>query len=140
MKDVILLPDYLPSRYSSWLHLYVDVKKFLEEMGHEFDENTEINLFEMGMLDDECMYKNGTGEVTFSRQSWPLMLIKARALDHIISKIPSYYIVNKMRERAFTVSQYDDFLEGPFNDLLDIFYPFKEMIDLLKNNFTKVAP
>lgn len=83
----IQLPDYLPSRYSSWLSLYREVIASLEANGQKITEETVVNLAEFGFLDRHSSY---SGEDVAFYQQWPLTLIKARALDFVLEKLPSF--------------------------------------------------
>lgn len=93
MSNEIQLPDYLPSRYKNWYHLYLEVEKIFTENGYELTEETKVRLSELPDFDEKEMSE----EAILFYQEFPLPVLKARALDFIMSKIPSFDDVIKMR-------------------------------------------
>ena len=81
MKE-IELPDYLPARYRSWLHLYRDIVRTFKERGYPLTEQTEVKLNEFGFNDPAFFY-----------HSFTLGVIKSRALDYVLSELPSYLVL-----------------------------------------------
>lgn len=86
MKDQVQLPDYLPSRYRSWYDLYLDILRSAKSQGTDLPDDTIVNLLDYGF--EEESLKNIYSD-TFFYQEWPLIVIKSRALDDVISQLPT---------------------------------------------------
>lgn len=117
--DEIQLPDYLPSRYDNWLDLYLDVVRIFKEQGFEINDDTKVKLYELGDYEEqkEIMTQYGDRVVHFY-QEFPLTLIKARAFDFIITKLPSqitmerlYYNIMTSPMRSVSVQEDHETLE-----------------------------
>jgi len=121
MGNDILLPDYLPSRYNNWLELYLEVLRIFKEQGFEVNEGTEIKLFQLGDFDEVEMMKKFSEQVVYFYHNFPLSLIKSRALDFVLSNLPTYAQMQKVRSKstmAFHV--YDESDWNIFENLLTI--------------------
>lgn len=109
MRNEIKLPDYLPSRYGSWLNLYRSVLASLQSQGIKPEDTTEIFLKEMFREDEYSCH-----ETTIASQSWPLYVIKSRALDEVLPNLPTqkevYQAIGRMRSDQAPI----DFLERLF--------------------------
>lgn len=85
----VALPDYLPSRYESWLEYYYEIVRIFKEQGRELNDETIIKRYDFGDYNEHKeMKKYDQGIVSFY-QEVPFMLIKSRALDFIISHLPT---------------------------------------------------
>lgn len=86
----IQLPDFLPSRYKNWLELYLDVYRTMHESGCPINDETKVKLFEMGDHEEQKDLTSQYGEhIVAFYQEFPLILIKARALDFILPNLPT---------------------------------------------------
>lgn len=120
MNNEIELPDYLPSKYKSWYHLYLEVDKGFKEKGFVINEETKVKLFDLGSLYEQELLQTYSKEVLYFYQEFPMTLIKARALDYILSKIPDLETMYKIRNLAMSVPYADSSMFEIFNNLLDI--------------------
>lgn len=116
----IQLPDYLPSRYQSWLHLYLEIQKIFAERGEPINEETTVELYELGDYEDQKMLRQYSEEVIHFYQHFPITTIKARALDYMLSKLPSFEKMYEVRGKAMSTPDADEAMYQVFNDLLDV--------------------
>ena len=122
MPQEIQLPDYLPSRYKNWLHLYLTIKRELGNRGEDVDIMESVKLYEGQDYEERQMSR----EMIDFYQQFPVQLIKARALDFVLSKLPSFEDLysfagswhSVVPMTAGNVHTADAF--KMFNDLLDI--------------------
>lgn len=82
------LPDYLPSKYQNWFELYLAVVKVLEDQGGINDETT-VKLYDLGTKEEQQAFRENSEEVTYFYQHFPVTLIKSRALDYILGRMPN---------------------------------------------------
>jgi hypothetical protein len=122
MPKEIQLPDYLPSRYKSWLHLYLEVQQAFAERGESFDEETTINMCELGDREEREMLINQFGEEVVLYQHFPVTLIKARAFDFILSKLPTFKELINIRSAAMGADWCtNESMWEVFNNLLKLY-------------------
>lgn len=121
MKKEIQLPDFLPSRYRSWLELYRDLQKTFKEQGISITEETTIKIAEFGTKEEMDLFKKQFGCDVTLYNHFSITLIKARALDEVLSKLPSSEKLRKVRNTAMSgLYNSDQEMFQIFNDLLSI--------------------
>jgi hypothetical protein len=120
MRNEVELPDYLPGRYKNWLHLYLTVKRELSMRGEDIDKAEVVRLYEGPDFEEREM----SSEMIDFYQQFPVSLIKSRALDFILSKLPTfedlYSFAGPWHSATFMAAgNYADF-DTIFNNLLDV--------------------
>lgn len=99
-KQPIELPDVLPSRYQSWLEVYLHAIKAFE--GREYNDSTEVSLVQMGYHHHDLKGEvKETEELTLFANTWPLHVLKSRALDYVLENIPSPKMMANIRHATF---------------------------------------
>ena len=116
----IQLPDYLPSRYQSWLHLYLEIQKIFAERGETINEETTVKLYELGDYEEQKMLRKYSEEVIHFYQHFPITVIKSRALDYVLSKLASFENMYEVRGKAMSTPYANQAMYQVFNDLLDV--------------------
>lgn len=119
MKE-IQLPDYLPSRYKTWLHLYLEIQKIFAERGEIINEETTVKLYELGDYEEQKMLRQYSEEIIYFYQHFPITIIKSRALDYVLSKLPSFEKMYEVRGKAMSGMYADETMYEVFNALLDV--------------------
>ncbi|MBS0646778.1 MAG: hypothetical protein JSR97_09360 [Verrucomicrobia bacterium] len=119
MKE-IQLPDYLSSRYKTWLHLYLEIQKIFAERGEIINEETTIKLYELGDYEEQKMLRQYSEEVIYFYQNFPIKIIKSRALDYVLSKLPSFEKMYEVGGKAMSGMHADQTMYEVFNALLDV--------------------
>lgn len=116
----IELPDYLPSRYDSWLHLYLEIQQIFIERGEPITEEATVKLSELGDREEQKTFRQYSEEVIHFYQHFPITVIKARALDYVLSKLPSFDIMYEVRNKSMASFYTNELMYEVFNNLLDV--------------------
>lgn len=119
MTQEIELPDYLPNRYLSWYHLYMDVIQECVAAGITVKEDTDVKIAYFGDKEEEKEFRQLFAEDVVLCQKFPIGLIKARAFDYVVSKIPNFETMNGIREQIMNTRSDDTMLKA-LNNLIDI--------------------
>jgi hypothetical protein len=121
-ENEIELPDYLPSRYRSWLHLYLEIQRLFAERGETIQEDSEVTMYELGDDEEQQMLRQYSEEVICFYQHFPVSLIKSRALDYVLSKLPSFEVMHEIRNRTLAnlPYSYGESIYQSLNGLLSI--------------------
>lgn len=101
MKE-IQLPDYLPSRYKTWLHLYLEIQKIFAERGEIINEETTVKFYELGDYEEQKMLRQYSEEIIYFYQHFSITIIKSRALDYVLSKLPPFEMMYEVRGKAMS--------------------------------------
>ena len=119
------MPDYLPSRYKSWLHFYLEIKEIAIKLGGQLDEDSMVKIIEFADHKELELLKQYSDEVVRYYHQFPLAQVKARALDYVLSKLPSIEKMNELRSKVTPAVYNDESLRKIMDDLLDL-YPKKQ--------------
>lgn len=122
--ELIKLPDYLPSRFKSWLQLYVHINRILTEQGITITEDLKIRFSEY--LDAEEMKMFSEQEIMFYHE-FPLTIIKARAFDELLASMPDFQDFIEIQETIYLNSRYlTNEQRQAFNKFCDVFQQLKK--------------
>lgn len=100
--------------------MYLTIKRELSSRGEDLDTMECVKLYEAGDFNE----RQANAEMIDFYQQFPVSLIKARALDFVLSKLPSfealYSFTGQWHSVAYmTANGNDDFIKM-LNDLLDV--------------------
>lgn len=113
----IKLPDYLPSRYKNWLDFYQQFVEVSSNRGFIINEETKVCVYDcMDYHEREALKMH---EVKFY-QEFPLIVIKARALDYILSESPSYEDILHLKHSVLSTHLASVDLNKILNGLLNV--------------------
>ena len=114
------LPDFLPRRFRTWLSFYQQVVLELAKTGHEITEETLVKYSSHTDYEEqEYILKNYDHKVYFVSE-FPITLIKARAFDEVMLKIPDYVTVQQLKSAAMNSFRDEAGLMEFFNGILDV--------------------
>jgi len=114
------LPDFLPSRFRTWLSFYYQIGRELEKAGHEINEETMVKYSSFTDYEEQEYIRKTFDEQVYFVTEFPITLIKARAFDEVIAKIPDYVTVQELKRSAMASFQDGERLHDFFNGILDV--------------------